>query len=188
MKCEFSAYRTNMVWGKGKLDSGIVLVGEAPGRVEDEEGVPFVGECGENLDNAMRRAKLRYKGKNSNCFITNALGCRPCNDFNRVKNRRPTSKELENCRPRLQSILRAARPRLVILLGNSATESVFALTHIPANLKIGGVSFVKSLHPAAIMYNRGREDEWEAFWKAMRKVIVNFKHKKTTIRWKLPLG
>ncbi|MQY83113.1 uracil-DNA glycosylase, partial [archaeon] len=82
--CPLHEGRMNPVVGDGCLDSPLVLVGEAPGRKEDEQGKPFVGSAGKLLDSMLEEAGL----ERSKLFITNIVKCRP------PKNRRPLSKEV----------------------------------------------------------------------------------------------
>lgn len=176
-----------MVWGKGKLDSGIAIIGEAPGKNEDREGVPFIGKAGEILDEALETAGLRY-GDNANCVILNAMACRPCNQ-NLGPNRAPSSGEIENCRLRLSRVLEHAKPSLVVMLGNVATESVCGYAAVPKILSVDGITVLKTFHPMAIVYARERTQAWMKFWsETLPPYITKHSGKRIYPKWsKLPL-
>ena len=86
-RCGLWESRTNAVVGSGCLDAEIVLVGEAPGRTEDELGLPFVGRAGKLLDDVLGKAGL----SRDDVFIMNVVKCRPPN------NRRPKKGEMDAC-------------------------------------------------------------------------------------------
>src|SRR6187551_2686518 len=86
--CKLSKTRTHAVPGDGNHSAKILFVGEAPGKKEDEEGKPFVGQAGRILDEALSKAGI----KRSEVYITNVVKCRP------PKNRRPEEDELSACR------------------------------------------------------------------------------------------
>jgi len=86
--CELSQTRKKVVMGAGTLDAKIVLVGEAPGRKEDESGLPFVGSAGKLLDSLLAAASLAR----DDIFIGNIIKCRP------PANRRPKRARLPSAR------------------------------------------------------------------------------------------
>jgi len=92
----------------------ILVVGEAPGATEDEEGLQFVGEAGETLDKYFRKCGIDMR---KDCLITNALICRP------PANKTPTDKQIDYCRPNLLKTMKQYDPNIIILLGGVATES-----------------------------------------------------------------
>lgn len=95
----------------------ILVVGEAPGRVEDEQGRPFVGESGRLLQDAMRRCGVEMS---ADCRITNSLRCRP------PGNRLPEDPRrlIEDCRPYLLAEIKDRRPDVIILLGGVAVQGL----------------------------------------------------------------
>jgi uracil-DNA glycosylase len=111
-RCPLSELRTNAVPGEGPPDAGVVLVGEGPGRNEDAQGRPFVGAAGRQLEGMLMEAGL----ERARVFITNVVKCRP------PENRRPTGAEADACRPYLERQLGLIRPRVVVLLGDSALK------------------------------------------------------------------
>jgi len=100
-------------WGSGRLK--VLIVGEAPGETEDEEGKPFVGASGEFLRDAVREAG----GTFSDLLITNSVICRP--PGNKIPQ---NGKEVGYCRPNLLRVLETFKPRVVIPLGRHALDSV----------------------------------------------------------------
>src|SRR5919202_2193812 len=87
MKCPLHESRTIAVPGDGKTDAKVMIIGEAPGREEDESGHPFVGSAGRYLDHVLEGTVI----ERGDFFITNTVKCRP------PKNRTPRSKEVETC-------------------------------------------------------------------------------------------
>ena len=99
----------------GDGQHGVLIVAEAPGETEDEEGVQLVGKAGKFL-----RRKISQIGYDldRDCWKTNAIICHP------KKNRTPTKAEIDYCRPNLLNTMRALKPRVIILLGGAAVEAV----------------------------------------------------------------
>jgi len=120
--------------GEGPEDAAVMVVGEAPGRFEDEQGRPFVGRAGQLLDELLGAAGLARE----EVFITNVVKARP------PGNRDPTRAEVEHWMPVLEQQLALVAPRLVVPLGRHA------LAHFAPGAKIGEV------HGRAIA-ERGRE-------------------------------
>src|SRR5919112_3147776 len=124
----------NLVPGEGPETADVMVVGEAPGRFEDEQGRPFVGRAGQLLDELLAQAGLAR----SDVFITNVVKARP------PGNRDPTKAEVEHWMPVLEQQLALIAPRLVVPLGRHA------LAHFAPRARIGEV------HGRAIG-ERGRE-------------------------------
>lgn len=101
------------VSGKGK--SEIMIVGEAPGKTEDERNRPFIGESGQILEGTLRKLGVEMR---HDCWITNALRCRPPNNVIRDK------RSIDYCRPYLMEAIREHNPRIIILLGATAVQSL----------------------------------------------------------------
>ncbi len=109
--------------------SSLAIIGEAPGADEDSAGEPFVGRAGKMLDKLLESAKI----KRHQVFITNAVKCRPTQN-SRKKNRTPTVDECESCRPWLYKEIELVKPKVIVTLGKTSTESVLAL---PKNFALG---------------------------------------------------
>jgi len=137
-KCVMAKTRKNVVIGRGSSRPIVVFVGEAPGQEEDTKGIPFVGRSGQVLDAEIRRIGLSF----NEYYILNACECRPIDDD--CRNRKPTLVEIESCSSFLSRQLNLLKPKVVVLLGNSAKEA------------FGGFIFkgkiLEFLHPAVCLY------------------------------------
>jgi uracil-DNA glycosylase len=158
----------NLVFGKGNPNTSIVFVGEAPGKNEDEEGVPFVGASGKNLDKLLEKVGLSM----GDVYIANILKYRP------PENRDPTTEEIEKHTPYLLKQIVAIKPKVVCSLGNYATKFFMArgkveemdkqegITKVHGkvkNIEVNGqkIKLIPLFHPAAIIYKRALTDDWE---------------------------
>ncbi len=108
---------TNTVFADGNPKSDIMLIGEAPGANEDKYGIPFCGQSGKLLDNIL----LAINIDRSKCYITNTIFWRP------PANRRLTSKEIDICRPFVEKHVALVNPKIIILVGSTAVESLLDL-------------------------------------------------------------
>lgn len=106
-KCEISKYRTNAVFGEGNPYSKIMLIGEAPGKTEDETGRPFVGNAGKFLDSMLNAAGYSRE----DVYITNVIKTRP------PENRDPQITEIENCNCYLRKQIEIINPQIIVTLG-----------------------------------------------------------------------
>ncbi len=113
--CELKNFATNTVFADGTRGAPILLLGEAPGAKEDEEGIPFCGESGILLDKMLEAIGLSRK---KNVYITNTIFWRP------PANRRPTSAEIALCKPFVEKHIALAKPKLIILVGSTAITSL----------------------------------------------------------------
>jgi uracil-DNA glycosylase family 4 len=115
-RCELSLTRQRVVIGSGPESPALLVIGEAPGRSEDEGGEPFIGRSGQLL---FRLIEEEVGLLRSQCYVTNVVKCRPPN------NRTPTRHEISTCRPWLVAQLADVRPRVVLALGNTAARAIF---------------------------------------------------------------
>jgi len=153
--------RSRIVNGVGPADADVVFVGEGPGANEDERGEPFVGRSGDVLDAALGDHGLRR----SDVRITNCVRCRP------PENRDPTSEELANCRPYLESELEAIAPDVVVALGKVPAQHLLG-RDVAVTTESGTIETVAfgdarldvlvCVHPAATLYDRSQESTFEA--------------------------
>ncbi len=142
--CDLAQSRTMAVPGEGPCPAEIMLVGEAPGKVEDLSGRPFVGRAGRLLDKALAAAGI----ERSDVFITSIVKCRPPN------NRKPKRWEIDACHPYIAAQMELVRPRVVCLMGNVASYAVIGkqgVTAIHGQLFEG--RFLVTYHPAAVLRN-----------------------------------
>ncbi len=148
-KCTLSKTRTNAVPGEGAGNAKILLVGEAPGKTEDEQGRPFVGSAGRLLDDALAKAGLRRE----EIFITSILKCRP------PDNRNPKAPEIKACRPYLKKQIDIISPRVLVALGGYGLKGLTGKSSNVGDMRkekldFNGTPIVVTYHPAAVLYNR----------------------------------
>jgi DNA polymerase len=125
-----------------------MLVGEAPGRNEDQIGTPFVGKAGKILDNVLRMTGI----DRSQIYITNIVKCRP------PHNRKPKSTEVMSCRMYLNREIAVLKPRIIGLLGRTAYSTLIGGNGFRSTrgqiLEKNGQSYFITFHPAAALYNK----------------------------------
>jgi uracil-DNA glycosylase family 4 len=112
MRCPLGKTRTRVVFGSGNADADLMFVGEAPGKHEDEQGLPFVGRAGQLLEQLLGEIGLAR----NDVFIANVLQSRP------PGNRDPQPAEIDACKPFLQRKIELIEPRVICTLGNFATR------------------------------------------------------------------
>jgi uracil-DNA glycosylase len=170
---------TNIVVGKGNIEADILFVGEAPGRNEDLQGLPFVGAAGKNLDKLLSAVGLSLE----EVYIANILKCRP------PENRGPLPEEISAHTPWLLKQIREMKPKVVCSLGNYATKFFLAegdvegmknhlgITSLHGKVReimIGElkIKLIPLFHPAAIIYNQKLLPLWEKDLEIVKKEIL----------------
>jgi len=132
--------------GEGREDAEIVLIGEAPGFHEDQQGRPFVGAAGQFLEELLDSISLRRE----DVYICNVIKCRP------PGNRDPLSEEIETCKPYLDRQIELIAPRMIVTLGRVSMERYFPgakISHIHGQpRKVGGIIYYPMYHPAAALH------------------------------------
>lgn len=113
--CELKKFATNTVFIDGAENATVLLVGEAPGAKEDEEGRPFCGPSGILLDKLLESIGL---SRESNVSIINSVFWRP------PGNRRPTKEEIEICRPFVEKYIALLKPKLILMVGSTAATAL----------------------------------------------------------------
>ncbi len=116
-KCELSKNRTNSVFSDGNPEAKIMLIGEAPGRQEDETGIPFVGRAGQLLDKILLSVDIT---RAKDIYICNTVKCRP------PDNRVPTPQEKACCREYLDAQIALIKPKIILLAGATAVNSMLS--------------------------------------------------------------
>lgn len=138
-----------LVMGDGNPDAGIVFIGEAPGKNEDEQGVPFVGASGKFLSEMLALINL----KREDIYITNIVKYRPPN------NRDPLPSEKEAFLPFLHKQLEVIEPKLIITLGRHSMDVLLpglTISQVHGQSKrYKGRVYLPLFHPAAALYNGG---------------------------------
>ena len=144
---------TQLVFGDGSPDSQIVFIGEAPGKNEDEQGLPFVGAAGKFLNEMLSSIDMKLE----DIYITNIVKYRPPN------NRDPLPEEKEAFWPYLLGQLKVIDPAIVITLGRHSMEYFLPNAKIsqvhgqPKRIPFGDhkIIILPLFHPAAALYNGG---------------------------------
>lgn len=146
-RCALSATRTQVVIGSGQIAAPVVIVGEAPGRSEDEGGEPFIGRSGQLLFQLVHEEMGLTR---ADCYVTNVVKCRP------PDNRTPKRAEIEACRHWWDLQRDAMRPQVVLTLGLTATRAVLGVRGTMADLHgrtvhADHMAVVPTYHPAAAL-------------------------------------
>jgi DNA polymerase len=145
-KCALCKTRTQTVFGSGNKRADWMLVGEAPGQHEDEQGLPFVGNAGLLLTEMLRAIGLSRE----EVFITNILKCRPPN------NRDPLAGEVESCNDYLQRQQKLIQPKIILAVGRIAAQTLLKTDESLARLRgkvhtLNNTPVVVVYHPAYLL-------------------------------------
>ena len=158
--------RSQVVFGSGNPKAEVLLIGEAPGANEDKQGIPFCGMSGQVLNELLTSVGLSRE----DIFITNTILCRPEN------NRNPAKEEVENCRERLDTLIAIMQPKVIVTIGNFATERILGkkgITSLRGKVfEVSGRKIVPVIHPANYLYS-GRNPEMFKQMKNDFEVIVS---------------
>lgn len=159
---ELSATRKTVVFGTGNPRAQLMFVGEAPGREEDEQGLPFVGAAGQLLTKIIESIGLTRR----DVFIANVLKCRP------PGNRPPRPEEILNCRPYLMEQIALIRPKIICALGNFAAAALLQTGSPISQLRgrfyeLAGARVRCTFHPAYLLRN---PEEKRKVWEDMKAI------------------
>ncbi len=148
-RCVLCQARKQAVPGVGDRNANWMFIGEGPGRDEDAQGEPFVGQAGKLLDNMLAAIGLK---RGNNVYIANAVKCRP------PHNRTPVTEEIAACLPFLERQIELVKPRLLIALGRPAAQSLLDM-----EVRIGAargrlfnytdIPVIVTYHPAYLLRN-----------------------------------
>jgi DNA polymerase len=170
--CQLCKTRTNLVFGAGNPSAKLVFVGEAPGREEDLQGLPFVGRAGQLLTKIIESIGLERK----DVYICNILKCRP------PDNRNPFPTEILACEGYLVRQLERIKPRVICALGKFAAQTLLksqtSITQLRGKFyDYHGIKLLPTFHPAYLLRNpQGKRLVWEDM-KKIKRVLQ--KHKTT---------
>jgi uracil-DNA glycosylase len=147
-KCGLCSARTMTVPGEGSATARLVVVGEGPGKTEDETGRPFVGRAGELLTKILAAIDLPRE----QVFICNIVKCRP------PENRQPQFDEIAACLPFLYRQIELVNPKVILAMGNTAAQSLLNTKQSLGALRnhihrFRGTPLVVTYHPAALLRN-----------------------------------
>ena len=153
-ECALCQTRHSVVFGTGNPQAEVLLVGEAPGANEDEQGIPFVGRGGQLLDDMLEMVGL----DRTKVYIANIVKCRP------PQNRDPLNVEQDACIGYLRRQTALMKPKILVCLGRIAAKAI-----IKENFKItaehgqwferGGVQMTAIYHPAALLRDPRKRPE-----------------------------
>ena len=171
MECELGKTRTNFVFGSGNSSAEIVFIGEAPGRNEDLQGKPFVGQAGKILEEL-----LLFIGFNrSDVFIANVLKCRP------PENRDPKLEEINVCKKYLLKQIEIIDPKIICTMGKYSTQLI--LNTDTAITKLRGMVFrvenrivLPINHPAAALYTPSRFGILKEDFQRIKLILDNYEN------------
>ncbi|GAB6100703.1 uracil-DNA glycosylase [Halanaerocella petrolearia] len=164
LKCHRCGLRedcTQVVFGSGNLKADLMFIGEGPGKNEDQQGIPFVGNAGQLLNKILKAAEIDRE----EVYISNIIKCRP------PRNRKPTIKEMQSCLWILAQEIKFVNPKIIIPLGSTALRGL-----LDSNGRITrqrgvwvereGKYFLPTFHPAALLHDeRKKKPVWNDFLK-----------------------
>lgn len=168
-----------LVFGEGSCDPAVFFIGEAPGKNEDKQGVPFVGSAGKQLELLLNSIGLTRDA----VYITSILKYRP------PKNRQPTTAEIRRHTPFLVDQIRILKPPLIVPLGNFAARFIlsgFDIERMPAvpgitqihgkleEIRFEDMTFhvLPVFHPAAILYRRPLKKTLEEDFQKIKMALI----------------
>jgi uracil-DNA glycosylase len=165
-KCPLCQSRTLAVPGDGKASAKVMLIGEAPGREEDESGHPFVGAAGRFLDHVLEGTGINR----DDLFITNIVKCRP------PKNRTPRAGEVETCTSNyLFEQIELIHPALIMLLGGVAAKKMLGVKSVNEArgrvIERDGRQYLVGYHPAARFYREDLAEKVEEDFALLKQVL-----------------
>lgn len=164
-KCRLVRTRTNPVPGEGNFNAELMLIGEAPGYDEDQQGKPFVGRAGQLLTDIIKAMGMTRE----EIFIANVIKCRP------PENREPMDDEIAQCSPFLFNQIDIIKPKVIVTLGRYSTTTILKLNK---QMRISelrgrffnykGIKIMPTFHPAYLLRN---EKDKKLVWNDMKLVL-----------------
>jgi len=167
-RCGLGDGRKNIVFGVGSPAARLIFVGEAPGRDEDIQGEPFVGEAGQLLTKIINAMGLARE----DVYICNVLKCRP------PENRNPQQGEIEACGPFLLRQVQAIAPLAIIALGTFAAQTLLDSKEPISRLRghfhdYHGIPLMPTFHPAFLLRSPEKKREVWADVQQVMKLLAN---------------
>jgi uracil-DNA glycosylase family 4 len=163
-RCKLSNQRKNIVFGDGNPNARLMFIGEGPGREEDLQGLPFVGDAGMVLTRLIEKMGLNRK----DVYIANIVKCRP------PGNRDPEEDEVATCRQFIEAQIEIIRPEVIMTLGRIALQTLLGNPKLKISaargnfLEYRGIPVMPTFHPAYLL--RNPRDKWLT-WADARKVM-----------------
>ena len=161
-KCKLYKNRRNVVVGQGNPNADIMFIGEGPGADEDIQGEPFVGKAGQLMNKAFQGLGI----KREEVYIANIVKCRP------PSNRTPEKEEAEACLDYLRNQVVLVKPKIVVLLGNTALKNIlgyeFSISSARGKwIEKKGIKYMPTFHPAALLRDESKKID---FWNDLKLV------------------
>ncbi|NBD16092.1 MAG: uracil-DNA glycosylase [Cyanobacteria bacterium] len=152
-RCELAQTRTQVVVSRGNPKADVMVIGEAPGQSEDEQGLPFVGKSGQLLDKILASVELSPE---EDVYISNIVKCRP------PQNRNPSTKEINACKSYLLEQINLVNPKIILFTGATALKGLTGekkgISKIRGQwLNWEGYWAMAIFHPAYLLRNPSRE-------------------------------
>ena len=170
-KCRLWESRKHAIPGEGNIRSKLVMVAQAPGYAEDEEGRMFVGPSGKKLDELMREADIERKS----VFLTNIIRCML------PKYRKPKADEIGACTPYLDREIDMIKPKIIATLGYYPARYIFEKYGIGNELKFpevcgktfsaGGITIVPLRHPATLLFHDDAKDMMITNYRKLKSLL-----------------
>ena len=168
-RCKLSEGRKNIVFGEGDAGALLVFIGEGPGREEDIQGRPFVGEAGMLLTKLIEKMSIGEKNlTRADVYIGNIVKCRP------PMNRDPEEDEIASCRGFIERQIEIIRPEIIVTLGRIALQTLLKKPELRITAARGnffeyrGIPVMPTFHPAYLL--RNPKDKWLT-WSDAQKVM-----------------
>lgn len=163
-RCKLCEHRKHIVFGEGSAGARLMFIGEGPGREEDIQSRPFVGDAGKLLTNMIVKMGMQREG----VYIANIVKCRP------PLNRNPENDEIAACRPFVEKQIDIIRPDVIVSLGRISAN---ALTGAPLPISrlrgkffdYRGIPLMPTFHPAYLL--RNPKDKWLT-WDDVQQVLA----------------
>ena len=179
--------RKSVVFGVGDINAPLMFVGEAPGADEDRLGEPFVGAAGQKLTGIITGMGLTRE----TVYIANVLKCRPNQPPGEPGNRKPSPDEMGTCLPYLMEQVQLIQPRVIVALGGTAVEGLFAISdaHITRRrgqwMDLRGTPVMPTFHPSYVLRSEANADKgrtikrqvWEDMLRVMERLALPISEK-----------
>ena len=165
-RCKLAHGRTNIVFGEGNPAAEIMFIGEGPGRDEDAQGRPFVGEAGKLLTSLINKMGF----ERDEVYIGNIIKCRPKN------NRDPEEDEIASCLPFIKCQAQIIRPKAIMALGRISAHTLLGSNTPISKLRgrfaeFEGIPVMPTFHPAYLLRNRKEKDKvWADALQVLKKL------------------
>lgn len=165
--CSLSQTRTQTVFGVGNTTAKLMIIGEAPGFYEDQQGEPFVGRAGQLLNSMLQAIGL----ERNSVYIANILKCRPPN------NRDPLPEEVSLCTPFLEKQIRLIKPSLLLAVGRIAAHYLLSTKSSMTQLRgkhyqYQNIPLIVTFHPAYLLRNPSDKSKAFADLQLVKKFLV----------------